>query len=1081
MSSASLRFGWSLFFITATASFAQIGTASLSGLVSDPSGAAIPNAAIALQSATQAFRLDIKTGATGEYVLPSVPPGTYRLTTSASGFREQSSGAFELSSGQAATLNVNLKLAGSETTVTVEAEAPVIQTTSASLGTVVSSREMTELPLLGGSFLNALVVAPGVAPVPPAGSTTSFSPVSQSTLPSVFGQRQKDNIYTIDGVDNRDPDLLGIPLYPPPEAVAEMKVDSGVGSSVYGRASGATVNIVTKSGSNRWHAALWEDFRNNDIDARSFFSGSVSPYHYNQFGFDFGGPFQIPRLLKKEKAWYIFGYYEGVRIRNAANFTALLPTAANLTGNFAGFSPIFDPYTTAAGSTGALVRQPYSGNAIPKSQINASTLTLAQALFPLPNLAAGVIPGANYLNPAVNSQNGDQWNVRLDHQFGRRDNFFVRYTDADNPSQTQGLPSLSTDTSARLTNFIVSDTHVFNPTFLVTGRFGLNRITYRQLTSPPQGLVEQSGINAAYPAFDGYPLIPPTTITGYGGISFAAALYGPQYVSSYTGDAQKVRGEHTIEFGGGLMRTQIHDDNITQSAVQFAATQTSNFVGGTGDALASFLLGAPASASRLVGSAAGDVSSNAYSLYLQDTWRHRHLSVNLGLRYEYASVPVNHDGLGTFVYDTGTYVWDKTNPINGAAPTVHSGGLTPRKKNFMPRAGFAYQITPRTVVRSSFGFFYDTFGSGYIQAAESARGNWPFSFPQSLTGMNPGVPNALFPNPFPSQPQGSTTPLVCGQCLNLNPSSSRTPYVAEWTLSLQREVIRDFAVEAAYFGSHAVHLVGQIIDNTAVVPGPGAITLRQLYPQFAPYVLNGYNEFPSWYEGASLRVNKRFSHGLTFLLSYTFSKNLDVVNNLSNASLGGAPTSNPTRYQRNKGPAGFDIPNMLVFSGSWSIPGRTGNRLADQALAGWRLSGISSAYSGLPFMLFLATDNENIGTVSGRSTELPNLVGDPSVASPNPSRWFNTAAFAVPAPYTAGNAGRNILRTGTLVNTDLSVSKRWRFLESRDFEARVDLFNAFNHPNFGYPGGTLGTAQFGKVANTRTGGRIVEIVLKLHF
>jgi hypothetical protein len=388
------------------------------------------------------------------------------------------------------------------------------------------------------------------------------------------------------------------------------------------------------------------------------------------------------------------------------------------------------------------------------------------------------------------------------------------------------------------------------------------------------------------------------------------------------------------------------------------------------------------------------------------------------------------------------------------------------------------------VVRAGFGLFYNVFGSNYVQAQQSARGNWPFAFPQALTGLNTGVPNVLLPDPFPGPPTGSTVPLGCQQCLNIIESSSRTPYVEEWSFSIQRQISPSWALETAYFGSHGVKLVGQIVDNTAVTPGPGPISARQIRPQFPPYINNGYNVFPSWYDGASLKLEKRLSQGLSFLVSYTFSKTIDVSDNLSNASLGGSPTSNATRFNipQNKGVAGFDIPQNFVASIVYAVPGKTNHRVADAVVSGWNVSGIVTHYSGLPYMTFLTSDVANIGTVSGRSTEYPNIVGDPNaIANRSPQLWFNTAAFAQPAQYTFGNSGRNILRTDSLNNLDFSVYKRWRFLEVRHVELRGEFFNLMNHPSFGYPGVSLGTAQFGKISNTRNSGRQIQLAVKVRF
>jgi hypothetical protein len=500
---------------------------------------------------------------------------------------------------------------------------------------------------------------------------------------------------------------------------------------------------------------------------------------------------------------------------------------------------------------------------------------------------------------------------------------------------------------------------------------------------------------------------------------------------------------------------------------------------------ASYLLGTPDTVTRNAGNTEGLMHGNVYSWYLQDTWRAtRKLTLNLGLRWDYASPLINDFGLGTFVYETGQYVWDQKNPITGAPANVRQAALPPDRNNFAPRVGLAYQLSPKTVVRGGFGIFYDIFGSNYVQTQQSPRGNWPFAFPQTVTGLNTGVPNAIFPNVLPGPPTGSTVPLGCQQCLNIAPDTSRTPYVEEWTFSIQRQLAANWVFESAYFGSHGLKLTGQIVDNTAIVPGPGPISARQKNPQFPPYINNGYNVFPSWYDGLSLKLDKRLARGLSLLVSYTWSKTLDVSDNLSNASLGGNPTANATRFNlaANKAVAGFDIPQNFVTSVIYTIPGKTKNHLANAFIADWNLSAIVSHYSGLPFSVFISGDVANIGTVSGRSTQYPNLVGDPNaIANRSPQLWFNTAAFAQPAQYTFGNAGRNILRTDTQNNVNFSLFKRFVFLEKRDVELRGDFFNLLNHTSFGYPNVTVGNAQFGKLSNTRNSGRQVQLALKIHF
>jgi hypothetical protein len=388
-------------------------------------------------------------------------------------------------------------------------------------------------------------------------------------------------------------------------------------------------------------------------------------------------------------------------------------------------------------------------------------------------------------------------------------------------------------------------------------------------------------------------------------------------------------------------------------------------------------------------------------------------------------------------------------------------------------------------VRASAGVFYNSFGSNYIQAAGSALGNWPFSFPQSVSGLNATTVNAQLPNPFPGNPTGSTTPSsACTQCLNVDKNSSRTPYVEEWTLSLQRQIGSNLTVEGAYFGSKGNKLTAQIVDNTATSAGPPPYSSRQRYPQYSPYILNGYNEFPSWYEGGALRVQRRYSNGLSFLLSYTYSKNIDYVDNLSSGNIFGQVTSNPTRFNadQNRGLAGFDMRHVVSLSNVWNIPWRTQYRLANAVIAGWAFSDIFSFHSGMPYSVFLGIDNENIGT-AGRSTEYPDIIGDPNAVHRNPNEWFNTAAFAVPTPGTVGNMRRNppYLKSGTATDDDLSVAKTFSLGRPGSVEVRGEFFNLFNHANFGFPGQIVGTSNFGMVSGTLIPGRTVQLAAKIHF
>ena len=466
-----------------TPSPAQVGTASLGGFITDATGASVPNAAITLKSVLQKYTRDTISSAGGEYTIPALPPGDYELVVTAAGFQPATKTNIRLSSGQASALDVQLTVAGGSEQITVSEAPPLLQTANATLGTTLPARHVSELPILGRSFLNLMFLTPGTAPVPPAGSTTTYSPVGQSLMPSVYGQRQKDNNFTMDGVENRDPNLLGVPLFPPPEAIAEMKVESGASSGVYGHGSGATVNLVTRSGSNQWHGDGWEFLRNNALDARSFSCPPSAHSTGTSSAVRWAGRLPSLTCSQRTRAGTCSVITKACAYIRPRTFARFVPTDAELSGNFAGDTPIYNPFTTAPGANGAQTRQPFPNNQIPNSLINPSMVLIAKTLYPAPNLPPNLIPGANYLNTSPSVTDGDQWSTRVDHQFGRKDSFFARYSDARNPSHGVGLPSITSQTLARLTNVVASDTHTFSPSFLITARFGMSRVNNQSFVS----------------------------------------------------------------------------------------------------------------------------------------------------------------------------------------------------------------------------------------------------------------------------------------------------------------------------------------------------------------------------------------------------------------------------------------------------------------------------------------------------------------------------------------------------------------------------------------------------------------------
>ena len=1068
---------------------AQLATATLSGVVSDPTGAAIPGVQVTLQSTQEQASRQTGTDGTGAYVISAILPGTYQLVVKASGFQAQTLTNIVLVAGQGSTLNASLTVARAVTEMEVKEAPPLLQTTTATVGSEVTGSQFVELPTLGRSFQSLLAILPGVAYVATDAYNFSiggggYNSTGASVNPSVYGQRNRSNNYTIDGVPNDQVSYNGIPMYPPPEAIGEMKVESGADSGAYGWSSGATVTLVTKAGTNQYHGDAWEFLQNNALNARSFFLPSVGAFKWNQFGGTFGGPLVIPHLLSKERAWYIYGWYEGARIHRADNFTGLVPTADELEGNFSGEPQLYNPYTSVANPDGSLAsRQPFMGNQI-SSELNSTALLIAKALYPAANLAPGVIPGVNYLNTGADISTYDQWSVRVDHQFGQKDSFYARFTDSRNPQSSIGLPALPSGSTDNFMNIAVSDTHTIGPTALVTVRFGLQRTNPEYFTGG-QDVLKAAGMTSSFPPYHGkFDLLPPISVGNYAGIGQGMGSDGPEFLWSWTVDAQKTKGRHTISFGGRVMRNTFFTDCQTGTFEEFTADQTA-FGPGTGGALASFLLGLPEAAGRLPGVTFGDYSDMVYSYYAHDSFHVTpKLTLNFGMRWDYAAPMINSIGSSTFMYETGQFLVDVKNPITGAPANIRRGGVAPDYRGYQPRLGVAYSVTPKTVVRSAYGIFSDAFGATG-QNDESNHGNWPFAYSQTLGSLNLTTPMAFIQDPFPGPAVPTPTALGLAQGMNYDTSSSRTGYVEEWNFSVQRQLTSSLMLEASYVGSHGLKLPSQIIDNTASTPGTDPYQNRQKWPDFPPYVENNYHENNSRYNGLSFRLDKRASKNLTFLVAFTWQKALDNMDSIGSGVNAARPhdNANPTRFNIRQfwGPAGFDIEKIFNTSYIYEIPLKTQSSLLNAAVAHWTLSGNIAADGGLPYFVFIDGDNENIGSV-GRLMEFPNLVGNPyAISQRTPTQWFNTAAYQMPAYGTAGNAGRHALFSDPLLNWDSAFAKRWPFGENRSVEFRGEFFNFLNQHTFAPPASLINDSSFGVVNSTRQNGRQIQFAIKIHY
>ncbi len=1110
--------------------FSQQAAATLNGLITDSSGAVVEGAAVTLTNVNTSVSHDAVTNASGNYVFVDVLPGPYTLRVSKTGFNTITQSQFTLYVNQTATLNFTLAVGSTQQQVTVEASAVQIQAATSELGTVITTQAVNDLPLNGRNFTQLLTLTPGASPVSVAqnsggGGGFAGNAIGSFSFPALNGQRNRSNMFLLDGIV--DIAFIGNYNYEPiVDTVQEFKVQSHNDEAEFGQVVGGIVNVVTKSGTNSFHGSLWEFVRNSAFDARNFFQASVNPLRQNQYGIAGGGPVWIPKVYNGKNRTFFYGGFEGYRQSQAAQNAGLTVTPAELGGDFSGVSnQLYNPYSTTPdpNNPGSYLRTAFPGNQIPSNLLNPAAVLYAKTLLPLPNSSG--LAGVNELvnTPAITLQNTYQG--RIDQTFGDHDVLFGRISYFDqNDSQSGGVPSAVNTYAITGWNWGIHETHTINPTSVLDLHFGRNwgdDVEALSFPGAPSGFVSQLQQLGFSPNFvggfqGGYgPFIPTISISGYltpGGSNVQDTRTADTW--EFGGDYTKVLNRHTIKLGGNFatLNTRSPIFSLNDS---FAATQTQNpeSPDGTGNALASFLLGVPDSASKrnvLEVTHGGWVDG----VYIQDQWKvNSKLTLNIGFRYDVTFWPI-YGELGTpdsYVGDlnlnNGTYILTQ-NPGPCTAtkgfPCIPGGTLPPNVVvtphpnhsifnndygDWQGRAGFAYRLRDKTAIRAGYGRFYDNWNS-VVQLSQNYEGNWPDVGQLIANNLNhPGGTSASIGDPFNLGSGGVVYPAATPfNQVNwfVDPTNYKMPYSDQWNFGIEQQLAQNTVLSLAYVGAHDLQLNLGGYRNTAVTPGPGdaaTVASRQPYPYITPTFYD-QSIGQSKYNSFQFRLQQRTTKGLSYLISYTRSKSMDVG---CSGSFGaeGCEVTDPYNLNLDRSVSGFDLPN--IFSGSfvYQIPigkGRsfsTGHRALDYVLGNWDLNGIVSFYSGLPFDVTVSNgDLSNTGNV----TERANLaLLNPYPSNKTPQEWINPAAFATPAPYTFGNLGRNTLRSDATKNLDLSVVRRFPFLENYAFEFRADSFNLTNTPIFNTPNSTLGNPDLGVVTSTRSSPRELQFALKFVF
>lgn len=1066
---------------------AQMNTATISGSVTDPTGAAIDGATVIVESPSTGVRHQVVTNSAGAFSVPNLQPGQYTVTVSKTGFQTAQNPNVILSVGEVASLPIKMAVGATQQTVTVSGGSPLLETTNASLGTVIGPKETVDLPLNGRQFVQLLQLAPGTVPISVSQSATPAIGAG-STTPSVNGGSNRSNLFYMDGIYATDPFFSTFSISPSIDALQEFKEQTHTDLAEFGGSIGSTINVDLKSGANTFHGTAYEFLRNDYFDARNFFAPTVGIYRQNQFGGTFGGP------IIKNKLFFA-AFYDGYRYTQAANNFTIVPTQAELNGNFSGIgTTIYNPYTY---NSVTKTISAYPGNMIPASQINAGVLAYVKAFVPLPNFSGS--SQNNFLNTQPNTTTQDQGGIRVDFAATDKDTFNGHYMQSEANNASPGsLPNESFLTGFNGKNAGISWVRSISPTVVSQISLGFNELVHPQQYEQANAasIFNAAGFAAGFTDTPGaiqVPKVPGLSATGYFGVNTGWGPIGPMYVSQYSGSVAKTTGNHNLKFGASYYQSWMYsnwaqdNESYNQQATWDPATQSG------GDGFASMLLGLPNSASRQLGNAGVSLHMNVAGLYGEDSWRLTpKLTLNYGLRWDYSSpTSEKYNRLNTLDLSNGEWLLatgdrDAPGTLPPGVAYLNRNTLTkPDYLNFAPRLGFAYQVAPKTVLRAGFGIFYDNW-SGGLQSAQNARGAWPSGASQSVSNLDVAgaTPGVTAQNPFvgltptiPSSPFPSGGGFVA--------EDWKDSYSTEWNLEVQQEVTKSSTASVAYVASSTMRVPIQVPFNQAVTPGPGAIYPRQPYQAMSsPNAISTFAMIQSIgrssYESLQAKFDQRFSSGLFFITSFTWSKNIDIG---CADFWEGCAIQNPYDLNGERGPSPLDVPLVFTFSPGYVLPfGKREPHLnhgpAAWVLGNWQVNGIFSARSGTVYTPTISFDNANVG---GGVTERPNVNGTPNLTNPSVNEWFNVNAFSLPATYTYGDAGRDSLRGPAFWNFDFSIFRVFPITERVHLQLRGEFFNIFNHPDFSNPSATLGEPNFGVITSIANNPRTIQLAGKVIF
>lgn len=1045
-----------LFLIAALAGFlsaypcsGQVTNSSILGHVYDPSGQVISNATVVISDANRSIARETTTDSAGLFTVVGLNPATYSISASAPNFDTATEANVYLAVNTQLRVDFHLVIAGVQKTVLVSSSANPLQTESAEMSMVVTQQQIQSLPLDPRNFLQLALLSSGVLPPSENSELSTRGAFSMDSA----GAREEFNNFLLDGVDNNDPYVNRYGVEPPVDSIQEFKVATSNYDAEYGRSAGGQVNVITRSGSNDLHGSIYEYLRNQALDARNFFDGSVKPQlTQNQFGFSAGGP------IRKGKTFFFAAtdFY-----RNIEGMSALsaVPTTAERLGNLSalcqtGFTNgICNP--APANSTlssvqivNPLAGSPFLNNMIPSGDISSVATDILNLYPAAPAGSTGSVAYAT--NSPIQTENDSQGTYRLDQHFSDSELLTLRYSfggvNLFEPFAGSGItvPGFGDDVTDRIQNAMILLQQTLGSRETNSIRIGYNRFRRDILTQNHDVNVgSQWGVNwlNVPPIAYGYPEL---TVQGFSTLGDNYSLPIARVTNTFQfGDGLSLdRGPHLLKIGGEFRDLQLNGilDLLNRGSLSFLG-------GVSGSGISDLLLGYPNLAIQVQANNPLAMRTKALNFYFEDDWHvHRNLTLNLGVRYEY-NTPMTDAKNQMYTLDLHT-----GQIVQVGSDGVSTSGIKSDYNDIAPRVGFSWNFSPNWVVRSGYGIYYD---SGMFTVNSAQYFNPPIF---NLSVYFPSAAGLLtLQNPFPSN-AGYVPPAG----LNVLNPDLPTPYIQQWNLSLQRSMGPWGNFTASYAGAKGTKLA-RPYDLNQPLPGSGDLQTRRaeqnpLYGSYGNifFIDDGGN---SSFNSLQLNYNRTLGTRYSVSAAYTYSHSIDDASAFLGLQQDPNFPQDSHDLESDRGNSGFDMRHRVVASFVVQLP--QGNIWTRNT----QLRGIFSAGTGQPLTPIISSDNSNTGNTGGTSagTDRPNMVGNPNAgACPNPNGgapipvgtvncWFNTSAFAVAPAYTFGDAGRNILIGPGFSSFDVSLYRLFNLTERFKLSGEVQAFNLFNHANFDLP------------------------------